>query len=250
MRRIPTVRPVWTFVLLAVNVLFFAGLELSGGSTRSANLVAFGANFAPLVERGEFYRLVVANFLHIGLLHFAVNSYSLFIVGARYETLVGHPRFVVLYLLTGVSGAVFSFVFTHGLSAGASTSLFGVVGGLIAYFFRHRKALGEFGRQSLINMLGIVVINFVIGLSPGSGIDNFGHLGGLLGGLALGWFFAPSYEMSGMAFGVYQGRKPEVEHELDNGEVMDVNNLNRQWLPVLIFVLAMAAMVYARINLV
>lgn len=249
MRHIPTVRPLWTYVILAVNVLFFAGMELSGGSTRSAVLIAFGANFAPLVERGEFFRLVVANFLHIGFLHFAVNSYSLYVVGARLENLIGHPRFVMLYLLTGISGAVFSFVFTHGLSAGASTSLFGAVGGLIAYFFRHRKALGEFGRQSLINMLGIVVINFVIGLSPGSAIDNFGHLGGLLGGLALGWFMAPRYEVSELAFGVYQGRKREVEPELDNGELMDVNGLNKQWLPILVFFVAMAAMVYARINL-
>ena len=55
--------------------------------------------------------------------------------------------------------------------------------------------------------------------------------------------------MSELAFGVFQGRKREVEPELDNGELMDVNGLNKQWLPILVFFVAMAAMVYARINL-
>ncbi len=248
MRRIPTVRPLWTYIILAVNVLFYGAMELSGGSTRTSVLINFGANFAPLVDRGEFYRLVVANFLHIGLLHFAVNSYSLYVVGTRLETLIGHPRFVMLYLLTGVSGAIFSFVFTHGLSAGASTSIFGVVGALIAYFYRHRKALGDFGRQALLSSLATVAINFAFGLTIAT-VDNYGHLGGLLGGLALGWFFAPKYEVSELAFGVFQGRKRTVEPELDNGELMDTNALNKQWVAVLVFVVAMAGLVYARIVL-
>lgn len=250
MRRIPTVGPLWTYVILGVNALFYVAMELSGGSTRTSVLIQFGANYAPLVDRGEFHRLIVANFLHIGLVHFFVNNYSLYVVGTRLESLFGHPRFVILYLLTGVSGAVFSFIFTHALSAGASTSLFGVVGGLIAYFFRHRRGLGEFGRQSLISALITVAINFAYGLFAGAGIDNWGHLGGLLGGLALGWFFAPRYEVSELAFGVYQGRRREAEPELDNGDLQDANSLPRQWPAATIFILVLVVLVWMRINLV
>src|SRR6266542_34617 len=129
--RLPIVKPRWVYVFLAINIILFLAMELTGGSENSENLIRFGANYAPLVRNGEYWRLLTANFLHIGLLHLLVNSYALYILGIEVEALFGHQRFIVIYLLSGISGSVFSFMITQGLSAGASTSLFGLFGALV-----------------------------------------------------------------------------------------------------------------------
>ena len=235
------VRPRWAYVFLAINVLLFFAMELTGGSENSRTLISFGANFAPAVAAGEYWRLLTANFLHIGLLHLVVNSYALYILGAEVEALFGHPRFIVIYLLSGVSGAIFSFMLTQGLSAGASTSLFGLFGALAIYFYKQRRLLGDFGQQRLISLGITLLINVVIGLSPGSRIDNWGHVGGLIGGAILGWFLCPHYELVNPfaeAFAPALKDKPE----LSNGEVMDTNSLAKQGMTVSLFTLGLVAL--------
>jgi rhomboid protease GluP len=229
--RLPLARPRWVYVFLVINVVMFAALELTGGSTSSANLVRFGANYAPLVAQGEVWRLATANFLHIGILHVVVNCYALYSLGMESEALFGHPRFIVLYLLSGVSGAVFSFMLTQGLSAGASTSLFGLFGALAVFFYRQRGLLGNLGQQRLINLGMVLAVNVVIGFSPGSNIDNWGHLGGLIGGAVLGWILCPRYALVDPRAAAAQssiaddaGRKPE----LANARLVDTNSLARQ----------------------
>src|SRR5262245_58707271 len=155
--RLPMVRPRWTYVFLAINVLLFVAMELTGGSENTATLIAFGANYAPAVAAGEYWRLITANFLHIGLLHLLVNSSALYILGGEVEALFGHSRFIVIYLLTGVSGSIFSFMLTQGLSVGASTSLFGLFGALAVFFYKQRQLLGNFGQQRLIS-LGVILL--------------------------------------------------------------------------------------------
>jgi len=245
-RRIPTDTPLWTYVLLAINLLIFILMEASGGTLRASTLVRFGANYAPLVANGEVFRLVTANFIHIGVMHFLLNALSLYNIGPLTESLFGKPRFIMLYLLSGISGATLSYFLTHGLSAGASTALAGMTGALFVYFFRHRNEMRDVARQYMIRILMIVAINVAYGLSPGSGVDNWGHLGGLLGGAALGWFFCPRYEVSQHAFGVVNPRKPRHEPELDNGSLMDTNTIAGNWLTVLIFVAVIAALVFLR----
>jgi membrane associated rhomboid family serine protease len=242
--RLPTVTPFWTYIFLALNILIYIGEELTGGSTNTNNLIRWGANYAPLVVQGQYWRLITANFLHIGLLHIAVNGYSIYILGRQAESLFGHPRFVVIYLLSGISGAVFSFMITQGLSAGASTSLFGLFGALAIFFYKQRKLLGEVGRQQLINLGVILLINIVIGISPGSGIDNWGHLGGVLGGAILGWFLCPNYVMVDPwvdAFSPATQRKHPTP-ELSNGEMMDSNSLSKQGLVVSLYALGLVVL--------
>ncbi|MCS7061754.1 MAG: rhomboid family intramembrane serine protease, partial [Anaerolineae bacterium] len=240
--RLPTARPLWAYIFLAINVMVFIAMELTGGSTNPLNLVRFGANFAPLVAEGEYWRLFTANFLHIGILHLGVNSYALYLLGSEVEALFGHKRFVTLYLLSGVSGAVLSFMLTQGLSAGASTSLFGTFGALAVYFYRHREMLGSFGQQRLINLGLMLAINIIIGLSPGSSIDNFGHLGGFIGGAILGWFLCPVYVVINPFEQIIgdTGHKPKPE--LSNGMIMDSNSLSKQSLNVALFMIGLIAL--------
>ncbi|HEY3340367.1 MAG TPA: rhomboid family intramembrane serine protease [Anaerolineae bacterium] len=235
-------RPLWTFVFLGLIVLVYIAEELTGGSTSTANLIRLGANYAPLVAQGEYWRLVTANFLHIGILHIAVNAYALYILGTEMEALFGHTRFIVIYLLTGISGAVFSFMMTQGLSAGASTALFGLFGALAVFFYRQRQLLGELGRQRLISLGVTLLINVVIGLSPGSGIDNWGHLGGVLGGAILGWFLCPSYTlvtpfMNTLSTGMTPGKA-----DLTSGQLVDSNSLPKQSLAVGLFAMGLVVL--------
>ena len=234
--RIPLSKPRLTYVFLAIIIAVFLAEEFTGGSTSSRNLIRWGANYAPLVDAGQYWRLFTANFLHIGFMHIAVNAYSLYILGREVEALFGWRRFLVLYLLTGLSGAVFSYIFTHGLSAGASTALFGLFGALGAYYFRNRQMLGETGQRMLGNLAITLFINIAIGLSPGSGIDNFGHLGGFVGGLALGWFFCPRYAQRDTSGGMYLPGITTLE-------LVDTNSLGKQTLVIAVFVLALIALI-------
>lgn len=246
--RIPLGRPRWTFVFLGINVVVFLLLELTGGSENARNLIAWGANYAPFVDRGEYWRLVTANFLHIGYMHVFVNSYSMFILGQDVEAFYGNRRFVALYMLSALSGAVASYLFTHGLSAGASTALFGLFGALGAYYLKHRDMLGAFGQQRLVSLTVTLVLNIVIAIAPGSRIDNFGHLGGLAGGFVLGWFFSPRYALRDPFTSVFSPVSDVTRGrpELANDQVIDENSLSKQALVMALFVLALVALTLAR----
>ena len=217
--RLPVTKPRWTYTLLGIIGLIFLAMEASGGSTSTRVLIEFGANFGPLVSAGQYWRLFTANFLHIGLLHILFNGYALYWLGQEVETFYGSPRFLVIFLLSCLTGAVASFAFTYGLSAGASTGIVGLIGALIAFFYRNRKVFGKIGSTQLNNLLFIGLINLIFGLST-TGIDNWGHLGGFVGGLALGWVLCPAY-------------RPEQQPD-GSMRVVDRNSLLIAWPGVLL----------------
>ncbi len=216
---------------------------LTGGRGVSPILIDFGANFAPLVAQGQFWRLFTANFIHIGIVHLLFNMYALLQLGTQVESVYGRQRFIAIYLLSGVSGAVFSYMFTRGLSAGASTSIFGLFGALVVYFYKHRELFGRVGQQQLVNLGVILLINVIYGLSPGASVDNWGHAGGFIGGAILAWFMCPRYvpvDPFAQAFepAAPQHRKPE----LSNGVVMDANALSQQLFVVALFIAGLIAL--------
>jgi len=240
---IPLARPRWTYIIIGLDILIFLLMTLAGGTQNPVVLDRFGANTARLIaEQQEYWRLFTANFIHIGVVHLAFNMFALYQLGRQTESLYGRPRFLVVYLLSGLSGAVFSYLLTQGRSAGASTALFGLFGALLVYFYKHREHLGGIGRQQLINLAVILLVNVLIGLSPGSNIDNWGHFGGFVGGLFLGWFLCPCYapvDPFTRAFApALAGRI-----ELSNGVLMDTNALSRQVLPLALFIGILIALV-------
>jgi rhomboid protease GluP len=233
---IPLGRPRWTYVIIGIDIAIFLLMTLAGGTQNPVVLDRFGANTAWLIAgQGEYWRLFTANFIHIGIVHLAFNMFALYQLGRQIESLYGQPRFLTIYLLSGLSGTVFSYLLTQGRSAGASTALFGLFGALLVYFYKYRDYFGSFGRQQLINLAVILLINVLIGLSPGSNIDNWGHFGGFVGGLFLGWFLCPRYAPVDPflnAFAPVLVRRVE----LSNGILMDTNALSRQILPVTLFI--------------
>ena len=174
-------QPLITYLLLGITTLVFLGMELSGGSTNGQVLVEWGAMFREgIIDFHEYWRLFTPIFLHIGWMHFAVNMVTLYYVGSQVESVYGHWRYLVIYLLSGVAGNVLSLASGTALSAGASTSLFGLFGAFIILGRHFRKNPGiSFIVQRYAAFIGI---NLLFNLFS-SQVDIMGHIGGLIGGL-------------------------------------------------------------------
>jgi rhomboid protease GluP len=177
-------------VITAINVAVYIGMELTGGSTAARNLVRWGANYAPLVAQGEYWRLLTCTFLHIGLPHLLFNSFALLTFGRLAEAIYGHSRFLAIYLVSGITGSLLSLFFTRGLSAGASGAIFGIATALAVFYYLNRSAFRVLGENPLTGIVVVLAINAVLGITQPF-IDNWGHAGGILGGAALAMWLAP-----------------------------------------------------------
>lgn len=165
-------------IILICIVMFILMYILGSGSNDSYTLLVFGANYGPLVQAGQIWRLLTSAFLHIGILHLIVNMYSLFIIGSQVETFMGKWKFLGIYLISAISGSLMSIVFHTSISAGASGAIFGLMGSLLYFGYHYRLYLNDALRNQIIP---IIFLNLLIGFMS-SGIDNAAHIGGLIGG--------------------------------------------------------------------
>lgn len=173
-------QPIVTYIIMAICIILFILMELSGGSTNSQTLLKYGANLDVLVKNGEYYRLFTCIFLHIGTMHLLCNMYSLYIIGREVENLFGKIKYIIIFILSGIFGSIMSLAFTHNtISAGASGAIFGLLGALLYFGMHYRTYLGETIKRSIIP---IIVINLIIGFFA-EGIDLAAHIGGLVGGV-------------------------------------------------------------------
>jgi membrane associated rhomboid family serine protease/Tfp pilus assembly protein PilF len=183
--------PVATFILLGLNVLIFLLMELSGGSSNPDVLLSFGASYGPYIRRGEYWRLVMPMFLHIGILHLLLNTAALFVLGRILESVYGYGRFTLLYVACGMGSSFLSMTLSSSVSAGASGAIFGIAGAMLTTGYLHRAAIPRRWRRSFGGgILPLIVINLILGYSI-AGIDNWGHLGGLLAGMLLSAVIPP-----------------------------------------------------------
>lgn len=218
---IRTVRPWLTYGLIVVNVLIFAIGFLD--VARQQQLFFYGVNNRSLVlVEGEYFRLFTAMFLHAGLAHLIFNMLSLYYIGAAVEAMFGHVRFALVYFLGGALGSILSAIMSDVLSVGASGAVFAVFGAQIVHLYNHRKLLGEAGRAQLRTLILIAAMNFSVGvfsaISPeGVRIDNWGHLGGFIGGIVMAWYIAPFYLLE---------RHPDAEQAFI---AVDVNPLRKRY---------------------
>ena len=125
--------------------------------------------------------------------------YALFMIGPVLEKKYGVWPFIGLYLVGGLWGNTLSFLLSPNPSLGASTAIFGLIAAQGVYVYKNRHLLGPSARPMLMNIAFVIVVNLMLGLSPG--IDNWGHLGGLLGGLYFAWFAGPSFGLEEDLFG-------------------------------------------------
>ncbi len=190
-----------TYVLILINGIMFVIETAAGGSESTSVAYRFGAMYAPAVVLGQWWRLFTAMFLHFGLAHIASNMLSLYLLGRPCETVLGHVRMLILYLVSGVAGNVLTLItdlYENGfdprsmtvttdnfaVSAGASGAIFGLVGVFIAMALI--KELRRF--VNLRNLASMLVINLVYGISNRT-VSLTAHAGGLIAGTILAYLF-------------------------------------------------------------
>jgi len=177
--------PLVTYILLTINVIVYILMEVKGGSTDPRVLLQFGAKESFLITQGEYLRLLTPIFLHIGLIHLALNSMALYYIGQLTERIYGSVRFFLIYIIAGIIGNVASFLFApNSIGAGASGAIFGLFGSLLYFGYIYPPL---FFRTMGKDVLTVIAINLIFGLSV-STVDNYAHIGGLIGGFFVAGF--------------------------------------------------------------
>jgi rhomboid protease GluP len=232
----PRRRPAWsaspaTYLLVGVNCLVFLAMtarHVSPLSPTTEQLYAWGANNAGAVLiLGEWWRIITAMFVHVGILHLATNMWCLWNLGLLAEPLMGTAGVLAVYLLTGAAGnllstlwnwghyqndlAQYHSVFAFPVGAGASGAVFGIAGALIVLLKSQRLPVPPIELKKLRrSVIYFAAINLAIGFSisfgsrfTGINIDNMAHLGGCSCGLL---FATPMVPRLGSARPVFQAR--------------------------------------------
>ncbi|MCR5526287.1 MAG: rhomboid family intramembrane serine protease [Lachnospiraceae bacterium] len=177
-----------TVVLILINIIVFIWLSAFGSTMDVSYMMQSGAMYPPYItENGEIYRLFTCMFMHFGLEHLAANMLSLYVFGSNVEEALGKPRYLALYILSGLLGNAASLYFhlimdVDVVSAGASGAIFGVIGALFAAVILDRKRFKTFTPLKVAFIVGYSIFAGI----TGTGIDNSAHIGGLVAGFLLG----------------------------------------------------------------
>ncbi|MDX6617130.1 MAG: hypothetical protein QOD60_2221 [Solirubrobacterales bacterium] len=178
--------PIATYALIAINVaVFLAEVASHGGGIIDVtpnNLIDHGGLAGPLVANGDYWRIITSGFLHVGLIHIALNMYILYIAGGLLERSIGSLRFVALYFLSLISGSFIALLIDpNALTVGASGAIFGLMAAAVII------AYGR-GREDVARQFAVLVaLNLFLSFSV-SGISIGAHLGGLVGGAIASFF--------------------------------------------------------------
>lgn len=172
-------KPVVTYILIVLNLMVFLYGVLHGNDEL---INMFGNNYE-LVQNGEFYRLFTCMFVHADILHILFNMIALYSIGPVVERYYGKSKFLLIYLVSGLLGSIFSGVFmtADSISIGASGAIFGLLGSICYFTYYYRATLQGILRGSI---MPVIIINLVIGFLSLS-IDLSAHIGGLIGGILI-----------------------------------------------------------------
>ena len=147
-----------------------------------SNILVFNYGiYKPFVQSGEIYRLLTGTVIHVDLVHLLCNCYALYVVGNMVEGYYGRKKFAIIYLISAITGSLLSIAMSNTFSIGASGAIFGLLGSLLYFGYHYRV---YFGSVILQRIIPVVIINLAIGFMITS-IDNFAHIGGLVGGFLI-----------------------------------------------------------------
>jgi len=161
-----------TNILILINVLIFIL------TTFNPSLIYLFANNLGLVKAGEFYRIITSVFIHANIFHLLCNMYTLFVIGSQVENFLGKKKFLFIYFASAIVGSLLSLTFSSGFSVGASGAIFGLMGSLVYFGYHYRLYLNTVIKSQIIPL---IILNLALGFWI-NGIDNFAHIGGLIGG--------------------------------------------------------------------
>lgn len=167
--------------LIGINIIVFIIMFLVDTSFSTKTVVNFGAKVNYLIADGEYFRFFTPIFLHLSFYHLGFNCLAIYILGRDIEIIFGKSKFLIIYIFSGFISSLTSFIFNSSISAGASGAVFGLLGAHVFLYFNFKENYKKiYGNSFLV----LIVINLVLGVINPS-IDNFGHLGGLIGGIII-----------------------------------------------------------------
>jgi rhomboid protease GluP len=176
-----------TLGIIGINIIIFIIMQYeiyTSGKAVNEILINFGAKYNPFIENGEVWRLLTCAFLHSGFIHIGCNMYSLYIIGPQINQIYGIWKYSVIYIFSCITSSLLSFLMSpYSISVGASGGIFGLMGALVAFAVIERHRIEK---RYLSSLLQIIIINLFIGLNI-KNIDNYGHIGGLIGGILIGY---------------------------------------------------------------
>lgn len=178
-----------TFYLLSLNTIFFI-ITLATGGFGTENLFRLGALVpAAGFENGEVLRILTSMFLHGGVFHFLSNMLALYFLGVGMERCLGPLRYLILYFVSGLGGALAILLFAepYSLTIGASAALYGIMAGMIGIILKKRPWFRPGSARSIWTMM---ILNFAITFAVPS-ISIYGHLGGFIAGLIVAFLIIP-----------------------------------------------------------
>ena len=168
--------PYVTYFLIAVNVIFYLVPILLG---QYQNIINDYCIHGPSIRAGQYYRLLTGTILHGGFFHLLFNCYALYVIGSQIENFLGKIKYLIIYIFSALIGALFSMTFNaSAASIGASGAIFGLMGALVYFGYYYRVYLGNVVKSQI---LPLIALNLGLGFIM-SGVDNFAHIGGLIGG--------------------------------------------------------------------
>lgn len=207
---VPQSAPYVTYTLLGITIFVYI-LQLASQFLLQFDIpVGLLAKSNELIREGQLWRLFTPALVHGRIAHIGFNMYALLAFGTGLEQHFGHRRFLVLYLLGAFAGNVMSFRFTDADSVGASTAIFGLIGAEAVFLIQNRRLFAHRFRSAIGNILFIIFVNLFLGLAPN--IDNWGHVGGLIGGVMFTMFAGPLWEVEGI---------PPMLHLVDRREARE-----------------------------
>lgn len=168
-------------IILTCVILFIAMYVFGNGSTSIKTLIDFGGNAVTYTKMGDYYRLFTSIFLHAGIIHLLCNMYSLYVIGPQVESFYGKIKYLSIFIISGISGSLLSTALSgnNSIGVGASGAIFGLLGSILYFGYHYRVYLGNVLKSQIIPL---IILNLIIGFTF-SGIDNFAHIGGLIGGV-------------------------------------------------------------------
>lgn len=165
-----------TILLVAINIIIYLAMILFNQYDNTINSFAVYGPF--IFKYNEYYRLITGAFLHANFVHLILNCYSLYVIGSQIENFMGKWKYLIIYFISAITGSMLSALLSDGASIGASGAIFGLMGSLLYFGYHYRVYLGNVLKSQIIPL---ILLNLLIGfITPG--IDNFAHIGGLVGG--------------------------------------------------------------------
>ena len=185
----------WTSKIAIANIVIY-GLQMM-----NPNITKMFAKRSDMILSGrQLYRLFTPMFLHGSVSHLMMNTFSLNNIGPEVERLFGGGRFLATYIVGGIAGNLASAYYTPNPSLGASGAVFGLMGAYYTFLSRNEDLFGRSGEAAMGRVGSTLGMNILFGMASPA-IDNWAHIGGGIGGLAMATTFGPKLYLLGLPSG-------------------------------------------------